>query len=248
MSTAHYGRAVPLALRRFAKLPCTFHALPPAAPSPMMLPHDLPSGINVVLLMPKLRHIEYADSWLAVREVFERLLSERGLQREGELQLYICCLMPRLWPLRWLWRRRIRQWSELAAAEGQTSVHLLSTSGWRKANLHDRLGIHDDGRAYSLMIRNDGEILWASHDNFKEHLQEKVMVRVMQEEAEWRADEKARLLTEEGGSRPSALLDEEKGSGGAGAGSPAAVSQDDRTMSPPETQPPVQDAPQKTPE
>merc|ERR1712226_970891 len=54
--------------------------------------------------------------------------------------------------------------------------------------------IHNDGRAYAMVIRNDGEILWASHDKFKEHLQERSMVNVVNRECEFRIDEQERLL------------------------------------------------------
>merc|ERR1711948_25853 len=46
----------------------------------------------------------------------------------------------------------------------------------------------------AMVIRNDGEILWASDDAFKEHLQEKAMVRVVNQECEWRVDEQQKLL------------------------------------------------------
>uniref|UniRef100_A0A7S1AEU3 Uncharacterized protein n=1 Tax=Noctiluca scintillans TaxID=2966 RepID=A0A7S1AEU3_NOCSC len=192
MSTAHYGRAVPLALRRFVRLPCTKHVFD--GPSEQLaLPSGMPSGLHVVLLLSRRRHIEHADSWLSVREVWERLLAERALRKEDEMQMYICCLLPRFLPLRWIWRYRMRHWQQLLRDECPSSVHLLSTDEW-SAGFHDRMGIHDDGRAYAMMIRNDGEILWASHDAFQEHLQEKDMVRIIKEEVQWRQDNQQALL------------------------------------------------------
>eukprot|EP00927_Polykrikos_kofoidii_P052141 TRINITY_DN45928_c0_g1_i1.p1 TRINITY_DN45928_c0_g1~~TRINITY_DN45928_c0_g1_i1.p1 ORF type:complete len:293 (+),score=33.83 TRINITY_DN45928_c0_g1_i1:76-954(+) len=252
MSTAHYGRAVPLALRRFRRLPCEWHlrpallARPPTpAPSPQAttpssatsgpavcdttsaqaaqapsaskdesadvsgekpifvgglgesrpldLPGGIPSGVHVVLLFSRLKHIEHADSWLSVREAWERLLAERGVRQEGEMQMYICCLLPRFWPLRWLWRRRMGQWSDLLGDENPC-VHILSTTEWAAANFYERMHLHDDGRAYALVLRNDGEIVWGSHDTFKEHLQEHNMVRVVNRECEYRIYEQERVL------------------------------------------------------
>jgi len=206
MSTAHFGRAVPLGLRRFTRLPCAVHSAmtPPAevvagsattaaAPRTMVLPQSLPPGVHVVLLMNRRRQIEHCDSWLSVREAWDRVLADRGLRQEGEMQMYICCLLPKFWPLRWIWRWRIRQWQELLAEEDHPSVHLLSTTAWT-SGFHDTLQIPNDGRAYAMVIRNDGEILWASDDAFKEHLQEKAMVRVVNQECEYRVDEQQKLL------------------------------------------------------
>merc|ERR1719362_1494774 len=85
------------------------------------------------------------------------------------------------------------QWRALLEEEGHPAVHLLSTKGWA-SNFHESMHIHNDGRAYAMVIRNDGEILWGSHDAFKEHLQEKQMVRVVSQECEWREEERQRLL------------------------------------------------------
>merc|ERR1719343_1359421 len=90
------------------------------------------------------------------------------------------------------------QWLELLGEE-HPSVHLLSTS-YSSRDFYKRMHIPHDTRAYAMVIRNDGEILWASHDKFKEHLQEKEMVHTVHREHEWRIDEHERLL----GNRPSA--------------------------------------------
>mmetsp|Transcript_95991 Transcript_95991/g.291583 ORF Transcript_95991/g.291583 Transcript_95991/m.291583 type:complete len:208 (+) Transcript_95991:152-775(+) len=189
MSCAHYGRAVPLALRRFAQLPCALHA---QRGGQLVLPGGAPPGVHVVLLLSRRRHIEHVDSWLGVREAWERILAERGIRREGEMQMYICCLLPRFWPLRWMWRRRMDQWASLLREE-HPAVHLLHTSTWSSA-FYSSMQIHNDGRAYAMVVRNNGEILWASHDAFKEHLQEQAMVRAVREECSWRLDEQQRLL------------------------------------------------------
>mmetsp|Transcript_50146 Transcript_50146/g.119379 ORF Transcript_50146/g.119379 Transcript_50146/m.119379 type:complete len:298 (+) Transcript_50146:87-980(+) len=228
MSTAHYGRAVPVALRRFPKVQFQRFRLP-AAPDlsgtetsensekeggetgrpgeagateaaarrhllkpELLLPKDIGDGVHVVLLLNRLRQIESADSWLSVREVFERQLQEQQLHREGELQMYICCLLPGFWPLRWLWRWRMYVWDDLLG-EDHPAVHILSTTEWT-SSMYDRLGVHNDGRAYALLIRRNGEIIWASHDKFKENKHERLMVKVIREEVQWREEEQAKLL------------------------------------------------------
>merc|ERR1712232_1187464 len=108
--------------------------------------------------------------------------------------MYICCLMPHFFPLRWLWSWRINVWCDLLQ-ETHPSVHILSTGSW-STKFYDRMGIHNDGRMYAMILRNDGSILWGSHDKFKEHLQQQSMVRTMQEEVEVRVEEKLVLLEE----------------------------------------------------
>uniref|UniRef100_A0A7S1PKI6 Uncharacterized protein n=1 Tax=Alexandrium catenella TaxID=2925 RepID=A0A7S1PKI6_ALECA len=194
MSTAHYGRAVPLALRRFARLRCQPRVMPGTPLPPQLeIPSGLPAGVHVVLLLRRRRHIEHCDSWLSVREAWERALAERGLQQEGELRLYICCMMPRFWPMRLFWHWRMRGWVALLEKEEQPAVQILSCSSW-SGGFYERMRIHDDGRAYAMVIRNDGEILWASHDAFKEHLQEKAMAIVVRQECHWRETERQLLL------------------------------------------------------
>ncbi|CAJ1350416.1 unnamed protein product [Effrenium voratum] len=190
MSTAYYGRAVPLALRRFAKLPCRLHG----RRQELVLPEGLPTGVHVVMLMTRRKHIEHADSWLGVRAACERLLTERGIALKGEMQMYICCLLPRFWPLRWVWRYRMWTWASLLEDEEHKNVHILSSTTW-PADFFHRMTIHNDGRAHTMVIRNTGEILWAGHDRFQENLQEREMVNVVNEECKQRED--AKLL--EGG-------------------------------------------------
>eukprot|EP00929_Paragymnodinium_shiwhaense_P054461 TRINITY_DN27299_c0_g1_i1.p1 TRINITY_DN27299_c0_g1~~TRINITY_DN27299_c0_g1_i1.p1 ORF type:complete len:280 (-),score=48.30 TRINITY_DN27299_c0_g1_i1:71-910(-) len=245
MSTAHYGRAVPLALRRFRKLPCITHPRPPPvasaeadgeggvddaaarasvgasssrAPAPesaeFELPSSMPQGLHVVLLLNRLKQIEHVDSWLSVREAWERLLHERGHKQEGELQMYITCLLPRFWPLRWLWRRRMSEWSEMLGDENP-SVHMLSSTA-SQSEFYEKMQIPNDRRLYAMLIRNDGEIIWASHDKFKEHMQEKAMVHVVNRECKWRADEQQKLL--EASSKVAGELDETSSQASTSAG------------------------------
>ncbi|CAJ1350417.1 unnamed protein product [Effrenium voratum] len=146
MSTAYYGRAVPLALRRFAKLPCRLHG----RRQELVLPEGLPTGVHVVMLMTRRKHIEHADSWLGVRAACERLLTERGIALKGEMQMYICCLLPRFWPLRWVWRYRMWTWASLLEDEEHKNVHILSSTTW-PADFFHRMTIHNDGRAHTMV-------------------------------------------------------------------------------------------------
>merc|ERR1711957_1159827 len=111
---------------------------------------------------------------------------------EGEMRMYVCCLLPWFWPLRMYWHWKIRQWSELLRKD-HPEVHVLSTNAWREG-FYERMAIHNDGRLYNMVLRNDGEILWASDDKFKEQVQEKHMVRVAKEEIQTRVDEKQKLI------------------------------------------------------
>jgi len=208
MSAGYFGRAVPLTLRRFVQLPCIRHSVDRTKDG-FLLPKGLPEGVHVVLLLNRRRQIEHCDSWLSVREAWERVLEERGLHVKGEMQMYICCLLPRLWPLRWMWYWRMGQWTNLLQTEDQESVHLLSTTAWAK-DFHERMQIHNDGRAYALVIRNTGQILWASDDAFKEHLQQKAMVQVVNEEVNYRMEEHLDMLADP---KPEGVL----GGGGPGA-------------------------------
>lgn len=162
-------------------------------PATLELPKGLPQGSHVLLLLSRRKHIEHADSWLSVREAWERLLMERGVHQEGEMQMYIVCLMPRFWPLRWLWRSRMSEWYGLLNQEEYPMVHLVETTAWSE-DFHEKMCIHDDGRAYAMVIRNDGEIIWASHDKFRHDLQENLMVRTVNRECEFRIMEQERLL------------------------------------------------------
>jgi len=191
MSTGYFGRAVPLALRGFSKLQCSRWTAERTTES-FLLPSSLPSGTHVVLLLNRRRQIEYCDSWLSVREAWERVLTDRGLHQKGEMQMYMCCMLPRFWLFRPMWYLRMRQWQDLLQQDEEPSVHLLSCTSW--SDFHENMQIHNDGRSYGLIIRNDGEILWASDDAFKAHLQEKDMVRVVNKECTWRADEMQKLL------------------------------------------------------
>eukprot|EP00913_Durusdinium_trenchii_P026221 g24600.t1 len=193
MSTAYYGRVVPLALRRFVKLPCRRHSPTGRAVGDLMLPDGLPTGVHVVMLMTRRKHIEHADSWLGVRSACERLLMERQMALKGEMQMYLCCLLPRFWPLRWFWRYRMCSWARLLEEEEQTQVHILSCTKW--SSFFQKMQIHNDGRAHTMVIRNDGEILWVGHDRFQEQFHEREMVNVVNEECQSRED--AKLL--EGG-------------------------------------------------
>merc|ERR1711990_332038 len=115
-----------------------------------------------------------------------------GIRTEDDMQMYICCMLPRFWPLRWLWRWRMKVWCDLIREE-HPSAHIIASSSWT-SDFYDHMGIHNDGRSYAMIIRNDGSILWGSHDKFKEHRQQKDMVRVMQEEVEERVEEQRLLL------------------------------------------------------
>merc|ERR1712039_396277 len=92
----------------------------------------------------------------------------------------------------WWWLHRMSQWSNLLKVD-HPSVHLLSSRASQK-EYYAAMYIPWDTRAYAMVIRNDGEILWASHDKFKEHLQEKEMVQTVHREQEWRIYEQDRLL------------------------------------------------------
>ncbi|CAE7272833.1 helY [Symbiodinium microadriaticum] len=142
-----------------AKLRCWLHGPGGRRIQDLKLPDDLPTGVHVVMLMTRRKHIEHADSWLGVRTAWERLLMERSLALKGEMQMYICCLLPWFWPLRWMWRYRIRHWASLLLEEEHTQVHIISTASWSR-DFFQRMHIHDDGRAYTMVVRHDGEILW----------------------------------------------------------------------------------------
>merc|ERR1712031_78874 len=73
------------------------------------------------------------------------------------------------------------------------NVHLVSTTHWSE-DFHEQMCIHNDGRSYGMLVRNDGEIVWASHDKFKEHLQTDHMVRTVNRECEYRIYEQERVL------------------------------------------------------
>lgn len=56
----------------------------------ILLPDELPAGMQLVVLLTKLKHIESVDSWLSVRQALEHVMSEQKLEVkiEGDLHMY----------------------------------------------------------------------------------------------------------------------------------------------------------------
>lgn len=192
MSTAHYGRAVPVALRRFGRL----QMIPVKMPhEPVVLPNDLPSGMHCVILLTRLKHIANLDSWLGVRAALERLMGEQSsvARVQGEMNMYVCCLLPWFWPLRILWRYKARKWQERLDTEEEFAKVSLYTSVVDRETFLEKMCIHNDGRSYGLLIQNDGEIMWCSHDGFQPE-QERGVIKVVKEEIIYRETRAERLL------------------------------------------------------
>eukprot|EP00397_Hematodinium_sp_SG-2012_P046010 GEMP01051845.1.p1 GENE.GEMP01051845.1~~GEMP01051845.1.p1 ORF type:complete len:222 (+),score=49.73 GEMP01051845.1:187-852(+) len=191
MSTAHYGRAVPVAMRRFGRI----QIVPVNAPKePLTLPADLPSGMHCVILLTRLKHIANLDSWLGVREAIDRLMQEQSsvAQVDGEMNMYVCCMLPWFWPWRLLWRYKAWKWQE-KLAENEFEKVTLYTAVIDRERFLENMCIHNDGRSYGLIIQSDGEIMWCSHDGFEPE-QERGVIKVIREEIVYRETRAERLL------------------------------------------------------
>lgn len=102
-----------------------------------------------------------------------------------------------------------------AASISLQKLEFLTTVTW-KQRFFDNMGLHNDGRAYGLLVKNDGEILWCSDDEFKEFEKKNnadLVMKAVKEEFVWRETRMNRLL--EAAERK---MIEGEGSGGADGG------------------------------
>ncbi|CAD7935456.1 unnamed protein product [Amoebophrya sp. A120] len=150
-----------------------------------------------------------------------------GLSSSGdEMRMYVVCMLP-IFPLtRLMWHFFVRRWrnklekyfaevrslKDHSHSESTTSIkscedplgeeagkiEFLTTVTW-KSQYFREMKLHEDGRAWGFLVKNDGEILWCSDEDFDEDTQGPMVEKAVEEEVQWRVKRQALLLGEMGG-------------------------------------------------
>ncbi|KAF4657244.1 40S ribosomal protein S3 [Perkinsus olseni] len=134
MSTAHYGRAVPVGLRRFPNLKAKMIK----DSKRVRFPTDLPPGFHIVILMFKNNHHWDAGTWHGLYDKVSQLVdhAHRSILKEYEgvcpvdddddlppftpPKLYYLWLFGRFrWLWSYFWIRRCRKWATTAASSSK---------------------------------------------------------------------------------------------------------------------------------
>ena len=147
----HFGRAVPVTLRRFPSL--LGRTL---AGESFVFPNQLPDApFQVVSLNFKNKHVWNARTWNGLTASLD-----------SNMNMYHVWLFPwihKAWAP--LWRRRCRTWAQ---EHNIKEEHIVAIYGDRDA-ICDQIGIHNDGRQYAFMIRNSGKVLFATDGRYLSH-------------------------------------------------------------------------------
>ncbi len=161
MSTGHFGRAVPVGLRRFPLLRGrTLGGTKIEFPTELK-PQDSP--FHVVTLNFKNKHVWNARTWAGLHSSLD-LLQQHNEKLIGSM--FHVFIFPRFFML-WSpwWKRRCKSW----AAENHISPeNVMVVYGDRNAICED-IGIFNDGRQYGFIMRNSGKVLFAAHGRYLSH-------------------------------------------------------------------------------
>ena len=156
MSTGHFGRAVPVGLRRFPLL----HGRTLEG-SKIVFPTDLAplnAPFNVATFNFKNKHVWNARTWAGLHSSLE-LMRPAG-EALGMYHVWLFPTVHRLWSP--IWRRWCRSWAE---ENGIPASNVIAVYGDRDAICED-IGIFNDGRQYGFLIRNSGKVLFASDGRY----------------------------------------------------------------------------------
>jgi hypothetical protein len=162
MSTGHFGRAVPVGLRRFPLLRGrTLEGRKVEFPTDLQ-PTD--AAFHVVSLNFKNKHVWNARTWAGLHSSLELMTQTQGTLKVGSM--YHVFIFPRFFML-WspIWRRRCRAWADENHILPQ---NVLVVYGDREA-ICDDIGVLNDGRQYGFMIRNSGKVLFAADGRYLSH-------------------------------------------------------------------------------
>jgi len=156
MSTGHFGRTVPVTLRRFPSL----HAKDLLGEK-LLFPTDLPSApFHVATINFKNKHVWNARTWAGLHSSLELLQQHRGDHIGHIYHLFVFPSLYKLWSP--IWKYRCKSW----ALENKIPLqHVLVVYGDRDAICND-IGILNDGRQFAFLIRNSGKVLYASDGRY----------------------------------------------------------------------------------
>ena len=162
MSTGHFGRAVPVGLRRFPLLRGrTLQGDKFTFPTDLQ---PLDSAFHVASLNFKNKHVWNARTWAGLHSSLELMSQTQGGLKVGSM--YHVFIFPRYFML-WspFWKRRCRAWAE----ENHIPLgNVLVVYGDREA-ICDDIGVFNDGRQYGFIIRNSGKVIFAADGRYLSH-------------------------------------------------------------------------------
>ena len=159
MSTGHFGRSVPVGLRRFPLLRGRTLAGDNIVFPSELHPHN--ASFHVASLNFRKKHVWNARKWAGLHSSLEVLSRTQGGPQVGSM--YHVFIFPRI-HLLWapIWRRRCRAWAE----ENHISLdNVVAVYGDREAVCED-IGIFNDGRQYGFIIRNSGKVIFAAEGRY----------------------------------------------------------------------------------
>ena len=161
MSTGHFGRAVPVGLRRFPLLRGkTLTGSKFEFPTDLV-PREAP--FHVATLNFKNKHVWNARTWAGLHSSLE-LLEEHSQRTIGCMcHVFVFPRLHMLWAP--LWKRRCRAW---AAENHIAEDRVIVVYGDRDAICED-IGIFNDGRQYCFIIQNSGKVLFATDGRYLSH-------------------------------------------------------------------------------
>lgn len=160
MSTGHFGRAVPVGLRRFpllhGKTLSGSRIVFPIELKPSEAPYHV-STINF-----KNKHVWNARTWAGVHSSLELMEAHN----HNQIGMYHVFIFPSLYIL-WspVWKRRCKVWARENAIPEE---NVIVVYGDRDA-ICDDIGIFNDGRPYGFILRNTGKVLFATDGRYLSH-------------------------------------------------------------------------------
>ena len=159
-SLGHFGRAVPVTLRRFPFL----HAKTIDGGAPLLLPSELPNApFHVITLNFKNSHVWNARTWAGLHSSLDILSQHHGHKIGDIYHLFIFPSFYRLWSL--IWKKRCKNWAQ---ENRIPESNVLLTYGDREA-ICDDIGIINDGRQYAFLLRNTGKVIFAADGRYIGH-------------------------------------------------------------------------------
>ena len=156
MSTGHFGRAVPVGLRRFPLL----HGKTLGG-SKFEFPTQLPDApFHVVTMNFRNKNVWNARSWHGLQSSLEILQTHAVETKPGMYYLWLLPTVHWLWAP--IWKRRCRAW----ANENGISENSVVVVYGNRDEITDEIGIHNDGRMYAFLMRNTGKVFFATDGRY----------------------------------------------------------------------------------
>jgi hypothetical protein len=158
MSTGHFGRAVPVGLRRFPFLHGkTLAGRKFVFPSDLQ-PIDAPFHVTTINFRNK--HVWNARTWGGLYSSLQLLGVHNGNPPGSLLHLFVFPSLHLLWAP--LWRRRCRAWAE----ENHIPMDKVVVVYGNRDAICDDIGVFNDGRQYGFIIKNSGKVLFAADGRY----------------------------------------------------------------------------------